>query len=232
LIAALRREWVLFTGAGLAALSAAALHRPTSLAGSLPVWAWCSFLLYRGLPENRRANERELLSGLGAPTRITLLRGLLVALTAGHLRIPEVAAPAYAVAAILDGIDGRVARRFQRETLLGSRLDLEIDAAGILVASLSGIALAKLSPWYFAIGLARYLFVVGVEIRKRRRQPVRDLDPSRLRRFLAGSQMAFLAIALWPQVPEAFSQAAAYPFGAMTLAMFLRDWMFVSHRLR
>ncbi len=203
-----------------------------SLAGALPVWAWCSFLLYRGLPQNRRANEPDVLSRLGAPTRITMFRGLLVALTAGHLRIPEVAAPAYAVAAIFDGIDGRVARRFQRETLLGSRLDLEIDAVGIFVATLAGIALEKLPPWYLAIGLARYFFVVGIETRKRTRRPVRDLDPSRLRRLLAGSQMAFLAIALWPQVPEALSQAAAYPFGAMTLAMFLRDWMFASHRLR
>lgn len=160
-----------------------------------------------------------------------MFRGLLVALTAGHLRIPEVAAPAYAVAVVLDGIDGRVARRFKRETLLGSTLDIEIDAVGILVASLAGIALEKLPPWYLAIGLARYFFVVGIEIRRRTRQPVRDLDPSRLRRLLAGSQMGFLAVALWPQIPEAFSQTAAYPFGAMTLAMFLRDWRFASHRL-
>lgn len=228
----LRREWALVTGAGLAALSAAALYRPTSLAGSLPVWAWCSFLLSRGLSQNRRANERELLSGLGAPTRITMFRGLLVALTAGFLPTPEVAAPAYSCAALLDGIDGRIARWAKRETLLGSRVDLEIDAMGILVASLSGIALEKLPPWYLAIGLARYFFVVGIEIRKRTSQPVHDLDPSSVRRFLAGAQMGFLAVALWPQVPVEVSRAAAYPFGALTLAMFLRDWRFVSHRLR
>ena len=155
-----------------------------------------------------------------------------MALTAGHLRIPAVAAPAYAVAAFLDSIDGRLARRLNRETLLGSRLDLEIDAAGILVAALSGVVLEKLPPWYLAIGLARYLFVVGIEARKRLGRPVADLDPSRWRRVLAGWQMGFLAVALWPQVPAALSRGAAYPFGAMTLAMFVRDWLFVSHRLR
>jgi CDP-diacylglycerol--glycerol-3-phosphate 3-phosphatidyltransferase len=224
----LRREWALATGAGLAALAAVALDRPASLAGSLPVWAWCSFLLYRGLPENRPKDAGEVLSGLGAPTVVTLLRGLLVSVAAGYLRVPEVAAPAYATAVVLDGLDGPLARRRKRETLLGSRLDLEIDAVGVLVASLSGIALEKLPLGYLAIGLARYLFVLGIEIRKRLGWPVRELDPSPFRRFLAGGQMAFLAIALWPEVPGALTRAAAFPFGALTLGMFLRDWRFVS----
>lgn len=226
----LRREWALVTATGLAALAVVAFHRPSSLAGSLPVWAWCSFLLYRGLPGNRGVNEGEVLSGLGAPVLITLLRGLLVASAAGHLRIAEVAAPAYSAAVILDALDGHIARRQNRETLLGSRLDLETDAVGILVATLSGIALGKLPLGYLAIGLARYLFVAGIAARKRAGRPIRDLDPNPVRRYLAGTQMVFLAVALWPQAPEALSKAAAYPFGALTLAMFLRDWLFVSRR--
>jgi CDP-diacylglycerol--glycerol-3-phosphate 3-phosphatidyltransferase len=98
--------------------------------------------------------------------------------------------------------------------------------------TLAGLALAKLPVWYLAIGLARYLFVLGIAARKRTGKPIRELDPSSLRRFLAGAQMTFLAIALWPRFPTALSQAAAYPFGAATLLMFLRDWLFVSHRLR
>ncbi len=161
-----------------------------------------------------------------------MLRGLLVAASSGFLLVPSVVAPAYAAAAILDGIDGRVARFSRRETLLGSKLDMEVDAAGILVASLSGIALGKLPLGYVAIGLARYLFVAGLVLRRRRGRPVRDLDPSLLRRVLAGAQMGFLAVALWPQVPESLTQGAAYLFGAATLAMFVRDGLFVSHRLR
>jgi CDP-diacylglycerol--glycerol-3-phosphate 3-phosphatidyltransferase len=229
---ALRREWALLTGAGLAALSAAAFFRPSSLAGSLPGWAWCSWLLYRGLADNQRRGEPEFLPALGAPTRITMFRGFLVAIASGSLGVPSVAAPAYTAAAILDGVDGRVARLWKRETLLGSRLDMEVDAVGILVASLGGIFLGKLPLWYVAIGLARYLFVLGIAARKRAEKPVRDLDASGLRRLLAGLQMGFLAAALWPQVPQALSLAAAYPFGAATLFMFLRDWLFVSHRLR
>jgi CDP-diacylglycerol--glycerol-3-phosphate 3-phosphatidyltransferase len=229
---ALRREWALLTGAGLAAISAAAYFRPSSLAGALPVWAWCSWILYRGLPDNRRKGDPELLPALGAPTSITMFRGLLVAIAAGFLVVPGVAAPAYTAAAILDGIDGRVARFSRRETILGSNLDVSVDALGILVASLGGILLSKLPIGYAAVGLARYLFVLGIAARTRAGKPVRSLDPSGLRRLLAGLQMGFLASVLWPQVPPELSLAAAYPFGAATLAMFLRDWLFVSHRLR
>ncbi len=163
---------------------------------------------------------------------MTMLRGLLVAIASGFLLVPSVIAPAYTAAAVLDGVDGRIARLLKRETLLGSRLDMEVDAVGILIASLGGILLGKLPLAYAAIGLARYFFVIGIAARKRGGQPVRDLDASRLRRLLAGLQMGFLAAALWPQVPPALSVAAAYPLGAATLFIFLRDWLFVSHRLR
>jgi CDP-diacylglycerol---glycerol-3-phosphate 3-phosphatidyltransferase len=228
----LRREWALLTGAGLAALAAAAFLRPGSLAGSLPVWTWCAWLLYRGLPDNRREGEIEALPELGAPTRITMLRALLVAVASGFLRTPAVAAPAYSAAAILDSIDGRLARNRKRKTVLGSRLDMEVDAAGILVASLAGIVLGKLPLAYAAIGLARYVFVLGIAFRRWAGKSVQELDPSRARRLIAGFQMGFLAVALWPQIPESATRFAAYPFGAASLAMFLRDWLFVSHRLR
>ncbi len=228
----LRREWALLTGAGLAALLAAAFFRPLSIPASLPVWAWCSVLLYRFLPDNRRAGDPALLPELGAPTHITMFRGFLVAMAAGFVPVAVVAAPAYTAAAILDGVDGLVARHSMRETLLGSKLDMEVDAAGILVASFGGIFLGKLPLWYAAIGLARYLFILGIARRKRAGKPVRDLDSSFLRRVLAGGQMGFLAATLWPAVPQALSAAAAYPFGASTLVMFLRDWLFVSQRLR
>ncbi len=228
----LRREWALLTGAGLAGLVAAASLRPWSLAGSLPVWAFCAWLVYRELSENRREGEVDTLPELGVPTRITMLRGFLVAVASGFLSHPAVAAPAYSAAAILDSVDGRLARARKRETLLGSRLDIEVDAVGILIASLSGIVLGKLPLWYAAIGLARYAFVFGVAFRKRAGLSVRELDPSHPRRLFAGIQMGFLAVALWPQIPETVTRVAAYPFGAATLAMFLRDWLFVSQRPR
>jgi CDP-diacylglycerol--glycerol-3-phosphate 3-phosphatidyltransferase len=161
-----------------------------------------------------------------------MFRALLIAIVAGFLGTPAVAAPAYSAAAILDSVDGRLARARKRETRLGSKLDMEVDAAGILVASVSGVVLGKLPLAYVAIGLARYVFVLGIDLRVRAGKSVRELDPSRLRRLLAGFQMGFLAVALWPQIPESVTRAAAIPFGAATLAIFLRDWLYVSQRFR
>ncbi|MGH9320616.1 MAG: CDP-alcohol phosphatidyltransferase family protein [Vicinamibacteria bacterium] len=233
LTAGLRKEWALSTVCGIAVLSASTLFQPSSLSASLLVWAWCSWHLYRALPENRRNEETTLFATLGSPTHLTMVRGLLISVAAGFLLEPAVSAPAYSLAALLDHTDGRLARCQKRETRLGSRLDMEIDAVGVLVASLAGIGMGKLPPWYLAIGLARYLFVLGIEWRRRfGESSVRELDPSRLRRLLAGFQMGFLAVMLWPPIPAAVSRNAAYAFGGATLLMFARDWLIVSSRKR
>jgi CDP-diacylglycerol--glycerol-3-phosphate 3-phosphatidyltransferase len=226
----MKRQWALLALSGLALLAVAGSGKPSSLPGAITVWGWCCFVLYRALPENRREGREEFVPTLGAPTWITMLRGLLIALCAGFLLEPGIAAPAYGAAALLDDLDGRLARRLGRGTRMGVRLDMEIDAVGILVATLSGIALGKLPPWYLSVGLARYLFVLGVRLRTRFGMPVRELDPSRGRRLLAGCQMGFLAVILWPQVGEELSLAASHLFGGATLAVFVRDWLYVQSR--
>jgi CDP-diacylglycerol---glycerol-3-phosphate 3-phosphatidyltransferase len=227
----LRREWAVSTVLGLFVLSVVGLAHPSSLPGSLPCWGYCSWLLLRGLKDNVREGEGVLLPTLGVPTFVTMFRGLLVALAAGFLATPSVLAPVYSLAAILDHADGRLARSRKRETRLGSRLDMEVDALGILVASLAGVSLGKLPLWYLSIGLARYAFVFGIWWRTRAGRRVRDLDRSGLRRVLAGCQMGFLAVALWPPVSSGLAARASLAFGGATLAMFLRDWLYVSSPL-
>jgi CDP-diacylglycerol--glycerol-3-phosphate 3-phosphatidyltransferase len=226
----LRREWALTSGAGFVSLAALPLAPAASLASATAVWGLCVWIVERNLADNRRAGETEILPGLGAATRLTELRALLVALTAGFVLVPAIAAAVYTAAVLLDGVDGRVARRGKRETILGAKLDIEVDALGVLVASFSGILSGKLPIAYAAVGLARYLFVLSIEARKRLGMPVRELDPSGPRRTLAGLQMGFLAAVLWPQMPEDVSLALGYPFAAATLLMFIRDFRFVSRR--
>jgi CDP-diacylglycerol--glycerol-3-phosphate 3-phosphatidyltransferase len=229
---ALRREWALTTGAGFLALALLPLVRAASFTSAVAVWAFCAWLVERNLADNRRVGEAEVLPGLGAATRITELRAFLSALTAGFLLVPSLAAPLYTASVLLDAVDGKVARLSKRETILGARLDLEVDAVGVLVASFGGILSAKLPLAYVAVGLARYLFVLGIAVRRKFRMPVRELDRSALRRALAGAQMGFLALTLWPRVPGEISLSASYPFGAATLLMFLRDFLFVCRRPR
>ncbi len=166
---------------------------------------------------------------LGWPTAVTLARGLLIALLAGSAVLsPLLGAAAYSVAAVLDHVDGRLARRLGRTTRLGARLDMEIDALGILVATAVAIHFGKLGVGYLAVGLARYVFVAGLRLRDRLGLGVRALDSSDLRRVLAGCQMGFLAVALWPVVPLELTRAASVLFGGATLGMFWRDFRFAS----
>ncbi|WP_426567183.1 CDP-alcohol phosphatidyltransferase family protein [Angustibacter sp. McL0619] len=62
-----------------------------------------------------------------------------------------------ALALVLDGVDGRVARWTGTSSELGARFDMEVDAFLILV--LSVLVAGSFGAWVLAIGLARYAFV-------------------------------------------------------------------------
>lgn len=238
-VAALRRQSGAVALAGCVAFVALGASQPRWLVGSMVAWGYCLWLLFRGLDDNRRADEAVPLSTLGWPTAVTVFRGALLAITAGFLFLAVplgakafVPAIAYSLASILDYVDGRLARTLGRTTRLGEKLDMELDAAGILVASLLAIHFGKLPMWYAAIGLARYVFVVGIAWRRRLGKPVLELDPHPWRRLLAGVQMGYLSVALWPVIAADVTLFVAPVFGGATLAMFTRDWWWVSGRAR
>ena len=60
---------------------------------------------------------------------------------------------------------------------------------------------------------------------------VLELDPSSMRRWLAGVQMGFLSTVLWPPLPAGLSQFVAPLFGGASLAMFVRDYWHVTGRI-
>jgi phosphatidylglycerophosphate synthase len=113
-----------------------------------------------------RAAARHAVVTLGPADRVTLTRAVLAggvaALTADSftrpLPVPALVALA-AVALILDGVDGRVARRTSTSSEFGARFDLEVDAFLILVLSVQ--VARSLGAWVLLIGLARYAFVAA-----------------------------------------------------------------------
>jgi phosphatidylglycerophosphate synthase len=116
-----------------------------------------------------RAMHRSGTHMLGPANRVTLFRALLVggvlALVADSLRGPTPVATMVAFAAValvLDGVDGKVARRTGTSTALGARFDMEIDA--ILILGLSVYVGERLGWWVLAIGALRYAFVAGQQI--------------------------------------------------------------------
>ena len=106
---------------------------------------------------------------LGPADAVTLTRATLACVVAGlvvdSFRGPVPVGPLVAlssVALVLDGVDGRVARRTRTVSALGARFDLEVDAFLILV--LSAYAVRPVGPWVLAIGLARYALLLAEQL--------------------------------------------------------------------
>jgi CDP-diacylglycerol--glycerol-3-phosphate 3-phosphatidyltransferase len=193
------------------------------------------WLLWKGLASNHRADDARLLPTLGYGNGLTIARGLLLALLAGFIFSPWPVgwlawAPAvlYTAAAVLDHLDGYVARITNHSTKLGEMLDMEYDVIGIFAAVLLAIFYGQLPVWYLGIGLAREIFLAGHWVLRKLGKPVYDLPPSSDRRLIAGLQMGFLSVVLWPVLSPPATTLGAVLFALPMVVSFGRDWMVTS----
>jgi len=197
------------------------------------------------LRSNHRCGEADRpFPTLGAATWITLLRGAAIVALAGFLPLAVLPDPAlpqaliwapgliYLGIALADLLDGFVARRQHRLTVLGQRLDIETDAAGLLVALLVAVSLDQLQALTLLVGLAYYLFLFGIWRRQQRHLPVIALQSRPYARIIAGFQMGLVAMALLPIFNPPFTNIAAALVMTPLLVGFGRDWLVVSCRLR
>lgn len=215
------------------------------LAGALPVWLAIAVYLWLVRGDNHRATSAGeppvWLPDLGLPTLLTLMRGLAIAAIAGFLAVPRpdgalawVPALLYTAAAIADRYDGRLARRLDRVTVLGARLDVAMDALGLLVAPLVAARWQRLPPWYLALGAAYYVFNAGLWLRVRIGAPVylERIGKNPAARFFAGCQMGLVATALYPVLATSITFPAATVIMMPTLVLFARDWLRVTGSTR
>jgi CDP-diacylglycerol--glycerol-3-phosphate 3-phosphatidyltransferase len=135
------------------------------------------------------------------------------------------------VLSVLDYLDGYVARITNHATRLGEELDGAFDALGLLVAVGLAVWYGQLPGWYLLIGLSRYLFGLGLWWRRRQGLPVYELPPSSNRRILAGFQMGFITVVLWPLFSPPGTTLAGIVYALPLVASFGRDWLVVSGRL-
>lgn len=163
---------------------------------------------------------------LGLPNRVTLARATL-ALPVAALALPPVVGRGIgpegywwivglsSVALALDGLDGRLARSTGRESALGARFDMELDA--FLILALSGLVWQSgtAGAWVLGIGALRYLFVVGGWVVPALR---RELPESRRRKTVCVVQGVVLVIALAPVVPGGL--ATGLLAGALVLLVY------------
>lgn len=147
----------------------------------------------------------------GPADRVTLARTVLVGgcATVAVLSLSGVIGPrawwlvGLAVPAlVLDGVDGYVARRTDTATLAGARLDMEVDAALLVVLSLT--AAITQGFWVIAIGAMRYLWLGAGLVLPRLRGGL----PFRYsRKVFAVVQAVALILALVPVVPLSTARA-------------------------
>lgn len=197
---------------------------------ALAIWCFLLASLSRYLTVDRAVGAR---GEVTLATAVTLLRGLLVSVVAGLAGFASCswavmwgAAFSYTTSAMLDSVDGAVARRTGRITRSGARLDSLTDAAGLLVASACAVAGHQLPPWYLLVGLAYPALQLSLSWRERSGLPVHRerLRPYPPARAMAGAQMALVAVSLCPVVPVQIIWPVSTLMMVPTLWMFARDW--------
>lgn len=149
---------VLAQGAALAVLPATGTAGGMGLAGGAAYGLLCDVLIVRGLLRGGAAR-------VGIANAVTWSRcalvGVVVALMPSALdgRPALELAVVSAVAILLDGVDGRVARVTGTVSPFGSRFDMEVDAS--LVLALSIVAVPRVGAWVVLLGAARYLLLLA-----------------------------------------------------------------------
>ncbi len=162
----------------------------------------------------------------GPPIRSLSPGGALVALLVALIGertatgAPLLALAMAVIAALLDGLDGWLARRHHMASAFGARFDMETDALLIMVLSVLAWQFGKAGVWVLATGLLRYLFVAAGFGLPWLRRP---LPPSQRRKIIAAVQMVTLNLTIAPFIPTtAASCIAAVGLGVLSLS-FLVD---------
>ena len=156
----------------------------------------------------------------GPANHVTMIRAILVALTAsliGEPEIPRVAVAAAVVLMVLDGVDGSLARRSRMASNFGARFDVETDALLLMVMSVLVWQHGKAGAWVLLGGMMRYGFVAAGWLLPWMARP---LPPTHRGKTITVCHMIGLTVALAPFVPMPLSALAV----ASTLAAL--SWSF------
>ena len=201
-----------------AALGAAIPLGPGYAIKAALLFAVGAWLVWRGLGHHPHAR-------FGPANRITLLRlgsaALLAALVGEAVpHAPLAAMPAVAwwlvivatATALLDAVDGALARRSGLASAFGARFDMETDAFFTLLLCALVVQAGQAGPWVLASGLMRYAFVAAAAV-----WPWLSgaLPPSKRRQTVCVVQITTLIVCLGPIVPATLASALA----ALSLAL-------------
>lgn len=210
---------------------------PAALVLAYAHFQFCYHLRLNHPPENRRLNP-----SVGMANQMTLARGWGISLIAGFILLPEFESASsdswaewipgiiYLMVAGTDFLDGLWARITRSSSILGQKLDIEMDALGLLTASILLVVWGRLPAVYLLVGASYYLFQIGTHIRRRRGRTVSALIERPFARVMAGIQMVFVGLALLPIFAVPLLRIAALYFMLPLLAGFVWDWLIIQER--
>jgi len=197
-------------------------------------------LLYgaAGLLILARLPESLPLPGMGAANRVTLVRLTLVLPVTALVLHPQAAAGsegrwwiivASTIALILDGVDGRIARRTDTTSAFGARFDMELDAFLMLALALLVWVSGRVGAWVLLIGAMRYAFVAASWLLPALRA---ELPESRRRKVVCVVQGAALLVSLGPIIAPPLAVFAAALALITLVYSFGVDVVWLLHRSR
>jgi phosphatidylglycerophosphate synthase len=199
-------SWAL---ADTGALGPAYAAKSMAMLGLCGVWIWHSLSAGTAHPHAR----------FGPANGVTLFRLAMVLLMAALVgeafpRPPLEQAPVAAwtlivvatLTALLDAVDGHLARRSGLSSAWGARFDMETDAFYILVLCALVVQTGQVGPWILASGLMRYAFVGAAQLWPWLGGP---LAPSRRRQTVCVAQVTALIVCLGPIISPGLATAIA-----------------------
>lgn len=183
---------------------------------------------------------RERVGGWGpsVATGITVSRGAI----GGALLAFAVAEPtgvaawllpaAFAIAGLLDAVDGPIARRRNAVSPFGERLDTEADGWLVLVGSLLVVANDLVPAWFLLVGCTRYGYVAGLWLRHQRGLAIGSDDAELVNALVYTATMTGIWVALLPVTGPSVATPLLAALGLALLGTFTRSWLVVTGRLR
>jgi len=184
-----------------------------------------AWLIWRALAVQPGGSGAHPHPRFGPANAVTLLRLAAVVVLAGLIgeaipAAPLASAPGAAwvivivatLTALLDAVDGHLARRSGLASAFGARFDMETDAFFVLVLCALVVQAGQAGPWILAAGLMRYAFVGAARVWPWLAAP---LPPSKRRQTVCVVQITTLIICLGPII----SPELAAGLAAMSLAM-------------
>ncbi len=204
----------------LVAMSAWGFSHTAKFLALMGVATWLIWKTLKGRqgPESRQ-NHPHPHARLGPANSVTLVRLTLTVFLAALVGEALVHSPIAAMAetawllvvvatatAVLDAVDGHLARRSGMASTFGARFDMETDAFFILVLCALVVQAGQAGLWVLASGLMRYAFIGAARLWPWLSGP---LQPSKRRQTVCVVQITTLIVCLGPIISPSVATALA-----------------------